>query len=54
MGIRLLREADLPVIRAWMREAPGAPLWSDVDLAGLAGEPRPSRKISAESAGRHG
>jgi ribosomal protein S18 acetylase RimI-like enzyme len=39
--IRSLTEADLPVIRAWMREARGAPLWSDVDLAGLAGGPAP-------------
>jgi ribosomal-protein-alanine N-acetyltransferase len=37
--IRPLTEADLPVVRAWMREAPGAPLWSDADLAGLAAVP---------------
>ncbi|HEX6496292.1 MAG TPA: GNAT family N-acetyltransferase [Acidobacteriaceae bacterium] len=37
--IRPLTEADLPVIRAWMRDAPGAPLWSDADFAGLVSPP---------------
>jgi [ribosomal protein S18]-alanine N-acetyltransferase len=33
MRIRPLVEADLPLIRRWMREAPEAPAWSDDDLA---------------------
>jgi ribosomal-protein-alanine N-acetyltransferase len=44
MGVRVLREADLPVIRAWMREVPGAPLWSDADFAGLATVPQPDQR----------
>ena len=39
MQIRPLIEADLPLIRAWMRDAPEAPVWSDVDLAGLLAMP---------------
>ena len=39
MQIRPLIEADLPVIRAWMRDAPEAPVWSDADLAGLLMRP---------------
>jgi ribosomal-protein-alanine N-acetyltransferase len=35
MQIRPLIEADLPLVRAWMRDAPEAPVWSDADLAGL-------------------
>jgi ribosomal-protein-alanine N-acetyltransferase len=35
MQIRPLIEADLPLIRAWMQDAPEAPVWSDADLAGL-------------------
>jgi ribosomal-protein-alanine N-acetyltransferase len=35
MQIRPLIEADLPLIRAWMLDAPEAPVWSDADLAGL-------------------
>ena len=35
MQIRPLVEADLPLIRAWMQDAPEAPVWSDADLAGL-------------------
>jgi ribosomal-protein-alanine N-acetyltransferase len=35
MQIRPLIEADLPLIRAWMRDAPESPVWSDADLAGL-------------------
>jgi ribosomal-protein-alanine N-acetyltransferase len=35
MQIRALVEADLPLIRAWMLDAPEAPVWSDADLAGL-------------------
>ena len=39
MQIRPLVEADLPLIRAWMRDAPEAPVWSDADLAGLSTMP---------------
>jgi ribosomal-protein-alanine N-acetyltransferase len=39
MKIRLLAEADLPLIRAWMRDAPGAPAWSDDDLSGIVKAP---------------
>jgi ribosomal-protein-alanine N-acetyltransferase len=39
MRIRPLAEADLPVIRAWMRDAPQAPAWSDADFAGLVAPP---------------
>jgi ribosomal-protein-alanine N-acetyltransferase len=35
MKIRPLAEADLSLIRAWMRDAPEAPAWSDDDLAGI-------------------
>jgi [ribosomal protein S18]-alanine N-acetyltransferase len=35
MQIRPLIEADLPLIRAWMQDAPESPAWSDADLAGL-------------------
>ena len=38
-NIRALIEADLPVIRAWMRDAPQAPAWSDADFAGLVVPP---------------
>ena len=39
MQIRPLIEADLPLIRAWMQDAPEAPEWSDADLAGLLTTP---------------
>lgn len=39
MRIRALAEADLPVIRAWMRDTPQAPVWSDADFAGLFAVP---------------
>jgi [ribosomal protein S18]-alanine N-acetyltransferase len=39
MRIRLLREADLPLVRAWMQDAPEAPAWSDDDLAGIVEAP---------------
>jgi ribosomal-protein-alanine N-acetyltransferase len=39
MLVRPLVEADLPVIRTWMRDAPEAPAWSDADLAGLVTMP---------------
>jgi ribosomal-protein-alanine N-acetyltransferase len=40
MTIRPLVATDLPLIRSWMQRAPGAPRWSDSDLAGLvASEP---------------
>jgi ribosomal-protein-alanine N-acetyltransferase len=38
-NIRALIEADLPVIRAWMRDAPQAPAWSDADFAELVAIP---------------
>lgn len=34
--IRPVTEEDLPVLRAWMQEAPGAPAWGDDDLAAVA------------------
>jgi ribosomal-protein-alanine N-acetyltransferase len=39
MLVRPLVEADLPVIRTWMRDAPEAPAWSDADVAGLVTMP---------------
>ena len=39
MRIRPLAEADLSLIRAWMRDAPKAPAWSDEDLAGIVEAP---------------
>jgi [ribosomal protein S18]-alanine N-acetyltransferase len=42
--IRLIREEDLPVVRAWMNGAPGAPAWSDDDLAAV---------VKAASADQH-
>jgi ribosomal-protein-alanine N-acetyltransferase len=38
MLIRPLIEADLPLIRMWMRD-PEAPAWSDADLVGLVTMP---------------
>jgi ribosomal-protein-alanine N-acetyltransferase len=51
--IRPLVEADLPLIRRWMRETPEAPAWSDDDLARIvkapsAGEQRIRRGWAAE------
>ncbi|HEY3989878.1 MAG TPA: GNAT family N-acetyltransferase [Acidobacteriaceae bacterium] len=47
LRIRHLETADLPVVRAWMRDDPGAPAWSDDDLAGIvrsrADDPRTIR-----------
>ncbi|MGB9415620.1 MAG: GNAT family N-acetyltransferase [Acidobacteriaceae bacterium] len=53
MAIRPLVEADLPLIRSWMRDAPEAPAWSDDDLvriveAPAAGERRIRRGWVAE------
>jgi len=46
MRIRPLAEADLSLIRAWMRDAPEAPAWSDADLAGIVeGPPADQRRI---------
>jgi [ribosomal protein S18]-alanine N-acetyltransferase len=39
MRIRPLTEADLPVIREWMRDTPQAPKWSEADFAGLVAIP---------------
>jgi ribosomal-protein-alanine N-acetyltransferase len=39
MRVRPLVEADLPVIRTWMWDAPEAPVWSDADLAGVVTMP---------------
>jgi ribosomal-protein-alanine N-acetyltransferase len=41
---RLIMEEDLPVVRAWMNGAPGAPAWSDDDLAAV---------VKAASADQH-
>lgn len=53
MRIRPLLEADLPLVRRWMRGAPEAPAWSDDDLARIvktpsAGERRIRRGWVAE------
>ena len=57
-SIRALLEADLPVIRAWMRDAPQAPAWSGADLAGLVATPtsdqRKLRKGWAAEQGQSG
>ena len=46
MQIRPLVEADLPLIRAWMQDAPEAPVWSDAALAGLlTTSPADQRKV---------
>jgi [ribosomal protein S18]-alanine N-acetyltransferase len=57
MKIRRLAEADLPLIRVWMRDAPEAPAWSDDDLADivkapLAGQRRVRRGWVAEEESR--
>jgi ribosomal protein S18 acetylase RimI-like enzyme len=43
-NIRALIEADLSVIRAWMRDASQAPAWSDADLAGLVAIPTTTQR----------
>jgi ribosomal-protein-alanine N-acetyltransferase len=53
MRIRPLLEADLPLIRRWMRDTPEAPAWSDHDLVRIveapsAGERRIRRGWAAE------
>jgi ribosomal-protein-alanine N-acetyltransferase len=53
MRTRPLAEADLSLIRAWMRDAPEAPAWSDDDLTGIfkapsAGQRRVRRGWMAE------
>jgi ribosomal-protein-alanine N-acetyltransferase len=37
--IRPIIEEDLPVVRAWMQEAVGAPAWSEDDLAAVVKAP---------------
>jgi [ribosomal protein S18]-alanine N-acetyltransferase len=55
MQIRPLVEADLPLIRAWMQDAPEAPVWSDVDLAGLLTmPPADQRKVRKAWTAEHG
>jgi ribosomal-protein-alanine N-acetyltransferase len=44
MRIRLLTEADLPVIREWMRDTPQAPMWSEADFAGLVAFPSANQR----------
>ena len=39
MQIRPLIEADLPLIRRWMRDTPEAPAWSEDDLARIVKAP---------------
>ena len=39
MRIRPLAEADLSLIRAWMRDTAEAPAWSDDNLAGIVEAP---------------
>ncbi len=46
MRIRPLAEADLPLIRGWMRDAPEAPAWSDDDLAGIVEAPSAGQRRS--------
>jgi ribosomal-protein-alanine N-acetyltransferase len=45
MMIRPLVAADLPLIRAWMRDAPQTPAWSDDDLAGLITAPESEGRL---------
>jgi [ribosomal protein S18]-alanine N-acetyltransferase len=58
MRIRPVTEADLPVIRAWMRETHGAPIWSEAGYAGLLAVPstdqRKLRKAWAAEEGQSG
>jgi ribosomal-protein-alanine N-acetyltransferase len=55
MQIRPLVEADLPLIRAWMQDAPEAPVWSDADLAGLLTmAPADQRKVRKAWTAEHG
>jgi ribosomal-protein-alanine N-acetyltransferase len=55
MQIRPLIEADLPLIRAWMQDAPEAPVWSDADLAGLLTmPPADQRKVRKAWTAEHG
>jgi ribosomal-protein-alanine N-acetyltransferase len=55
MQIRPLVEADLPLIRAWMLDAPEAPVWSDADLAGLLTKPpADQRKVRKAWIAEHG
>jgi [ribosomal protein S18]-alanine N-acetyltransferase len=54
--IRPIMEEDLPVVRAWMQEAPGAPAWSEDDLLAVVKAPsadqrRLRRGWAAEQAG---
>jgi ribosomal-protein-alanine N-acetyltransferase len=48
MRIRPLLNADLPLVRSWMRAAPEAPAWSEDDLLGSVnaapGNPRKTRR----------
>lgn len=55
MQIRPLIEADLPLIRAWMQDAPKAPVWSDADLAGLLTmPPADQRRVRKAWTAEHG
>jgi ribosomal-protein-alanine N-acetyltransferase len=55
MQIRPLVEADLPLIRVWMQDAPEAPVWSDADLAGLLTmPPADQRKVRKAWTAEHG
>ncbi len=45
MTIRPLTPADLPLIRAWMRDAPQAPAWSDDELARLMTAPESEGRL---------
>ena len=55
MQIRPLVEADLPLIRVWMQDAPEAPVWSDADLAGLLmSPPADQRKVRKAWTAEHG
>jgi ribosomal-protein-alanine N-acetyltransferase len=55
MEIRPLIEADLPLVRAWMRDAPKAPVWSDADLAGLLTmPPADQRRVRRAWIAEHG
>jgi ribosomal-protein-alanine N-acetyltransferase len=55
MQIRPLIEADLPLIRVWMQDAPEAPVWSDADLAGLLTmPPADQRRVRKAWTAEHG
>lgn len=43
--IRPLRDADLPILRAWMESTPEAPAWSERHLASLVAPPEKEPRL---------